>query len=205
MYYLVHNSPSTFYFSHPFFASRMPPPLSPTTLGFPLSPVGKSVHIELFLDLVCPYSSKMFKTVYDSVLAAYGERVSFVIHQVPQPWHPGGIYMHEVALAVRMTSPKAYPAVLRALVAAYDSGVCTDEHMWHKTRAEMYAELVAIAVGAGGDGDAAAALLVNNGHGVGCTQELKWAIKLHRTRGVHVTPTVFVNGLEVPASERPPA
>ena len=29
------------------------------------------------------------------------------------------------------------------------------------------------------------------------TQHLKWATKFHRQRGVHVTPTVFVNGLEV--------
>lgn len=29
------------------------------------------------------------------------------------------------------------------------------------------------------------------------TQHLKWATKFHRVRGVHVTPTVFVNGLEV--------
>ena len=28
------------------------------------------------------------------------------------------------------------------------------------------------------------------------TQALKWATKLHRVRGVHVTPTVHVNGLE---------
>ena len=41
-------------------------------------------------------------------------------------------------------------------------------------------------------------------HGSSCvltnrqvTQHLKWAVKFHRVRGVHVTPTVFVNGLEV--------
>eukprot|EP00435_Cladocopium_sp_Y103_P032240 s1318_g8.t1 len=36
--------------------------------------------------------------------------------------------------------------------------------------------------------------LGNAGNAV--TQHLKWAIKFHRVRGVHVTPTVFVNGLE---------
>jgi hypothetical protein len=28
------------------------------------------------------------------------------------------------------------------------------------------------------------------------TQLLKWAVKYHRTRGVHTTPTVFINGTE---------
>lgn len=36
--------------------------------------------------------------------------------------------------------------------------------------------------------------LGNAGNAV--TQRLKWATKLHRARGVHVTPTVHVNGLE---------
>ena len=34
----------------------------------------------------------------------------------------------------------------------------------------------------------------NGGNGV--TQRVKWAVKNHRARGVHVTPTVFVNGVE---------
>lgn len=28
------------------------------------------------------------------------------------------------------------------------------------------------------------------------TQMVKWSTRYHRTRGVHVTPTVFVNGQE---------
>ena len=30
------------------------------------------------------------------------------------------------------------------------------------------------------------------------TQELKWSTRYHRVRSVHVTPTVFLNGLETP-------
>ena len=45
----------------------MPPPLNPVAAGHPLSPPGKPVVIELFLDLICPFSSKMYKTVYDEV------------------------------------------------------------------------------------------------------------------------------------------
>jgi len=30
------------------------------------------------------------------------------------------------------------------------------------------------------------------------SQEFKWSVKYHRARSVHVTPTVFLNGLEAP-------
>jgi hypothetical protein len=52
----------------------------------------------------------------------------------------------------------------------------------------------------GVDKDAVKALLMPTGtggnEGNAMTQEIKWASKFHRTRGVHVTPTVFVNGIE---------
>ena len=116
----------------------MPPPLNPIAAGHPLSPPGKPVVIELFLDLICPFSSKMYKTVYDEVLPAFGQQVSFVIHQVPQPWHPQGTYVHEVALAVKQVQPALYPAVCRALCAAYDSGKFTDADTWNKSRAQVF-------------------------------------------------------------------
>jgi hypothetical protein len=34
--------------------------------------------------------------------------------------------------------------------------------------------------------------------GNAATLDLKWATKYHRVRGVHVTPTVFLNGIEAP-------
>jgi len=84
---------------------------------------------------------------------------------------------------------------------------------WNKegrgsTRAEIYDELLSIigdhAALQAVDADAVAALLkqpegggsIRGNGGNGMTQEIKWACKFHRTRGVHVTPTVHVNGLE---------
>jgi len=68
----------------------------------------------------------------------FGQQISFVIHQVPQPWHPQGTYVHEVALAVKQVQPDLYPAVCRALFAAYDSGKFTDADTWHKSRAQAF-------------------------------------------------------------------
>merc|ERR1719393_478314 len=115
----------------------MPPPLNPVAAGHPLSPPGKPVVIELFLDLICPFSSKMYKTVYDEVLPVFGQQISFVIHQVPQPWHPQGTYVHEVALAVQQVEPQLY--------AAYDAGKFTDEDTWYKSRAGVYEEILDVA------------------------------------------------------------
>jgi len=174
----------------------MPPPLNPTAAGYPLSEPGKPVVIELFLDLICPFSSKMYKVVHDEVLGAFGEQVSFVVHQVPQPWHPQGSYVHEVALAVKQVEPQLYPAVCRALYAAYDAGKFTDEDTWSKSRADIYEDLLDVVAGAGVERSLYPAMLSNTGSGTPMTQALKWAVKYHRTRSVHITPTVFVNGLE---------
>ena len=60
----------------------------------------------------------------------------------------------------------------------------------------MYSELLDIAASAGADRSRYPSLLVDIGCGTPMTQPLKWAVKYHRARSVHVTPTVYVNGLE---------
>ena len=50
-------------------------------------------------------------------------------------------------------------------------------------------------VGTGGFISPEAPLDLGNA-GTGVTQAIKWAVKYHRCRGIHVTPTVLVNGLE---------
>ena len=179
----------------------MPPPLPPSHCGTPLSPKGKDIVVELFLDLVCPFSSKMYKVVFDEVLGSYGDKVSFVVHQVIQPWHPQGTYVHEAALAVRdACGADAYAKFVRASYGAYDDGKWKDDDSFDKTRGQIYAELCALAATIEGvDAEAVAAALKLTGPGnagTGVTQAIKWAVKYHRCRGIHVTPTVLVNGLE---------
>ena len=45
--------------------------------GFALSPAGSPITIELFLDLICPFSCRMYKTVYEGVLPKFGAQVCF--------------------------------------------------------------------------------------------------------------------------------
>lgn len=66
--------------------------LAPKFAGqkFTASSTSETLHtVELFLDYVCPYSAKMFNTVYDSVFPAVKEKnlkVQFLFRQQIQPW-----------------------------------------------------------------------------------------------------------------------
>ena len=189
--------------------ARMGPPLPPTQAGGAIVSAGgrTQVQIELFLDLVCPFSGKMWAVVQQA-LPRFDPRVTVVLHQVVQPWHPQGTMVHEAALAVKRVAPEAYADYVSAVVTAFAAGRFTDEAAWGSTRAEIYDELLSIigdhAALQAVDADAVAALLkqpegggsIRGNGGNGMTQEIKWACKFHRTRGVHVTPTVHVNGLE---------
>jgi protein-disulfide isomerase len=102
----------------------MGPRLFPTQAGFALSAAARApIQVELFLDLVCPFSRKMFKTVHSEVIPSLkDDSISFVLQQVPQPWHPQGTYVHEAALAVKEVSPSLYPAFVDAVYDAFDAG-----------------------------------------------------------------------------------
>ena len=187
-------------------ACEMGPPLCPSQAGFALCAASARtpIQIELFLDLICPFSCKMFNTVYNDVLPKIDQsKVSFVVQQVPQPWHPQGTYVHEAALAVKATAPTAYPTYVKAVYDSFSAGFFKDDTTIDKTRNQIYADLLALLsttdVLRGVDADAVKAQLALTGEGnagTAMTQHIKWACKYHRCRGVHVTPTVHVNGLE---------
>jgi hypothetical protein len=121
---------------------------------------------------------------------------SFVIHQVVQPWHPQGTYVHEAALAVKLIAPEAYLPFISKVYAAHEKGQFKDNTVWNKSRQQIYDELVAIAESCGVKGIDQKLKMKETGECNEMTQHIKWAVKYHRCRGVHVTPTVHVNGLE---------
>ena len=181
-------------------AVHLGPPLPPRTTGATFGNAAAPIRVELFLDLICPFSRKMWGAVIESGVPQAMDQVCFIVNQVPQPWHPQGTYVHEAALAVKEVAPHLYGPYVTALFAAFDAGRFTDQDTWHKSRQMIYDELADIATTVGVDRSALYAMLVMGSEGGnagnGMTQAIKWCAKYHRTRGVHVTPTVHVNGLE---------
>lgn len=123
----------------------MPPPLPPTAVGHCLSNAAAPIRIELFLDLICPFSCKMWRAV-SAILPQIGDKFCFVMHQVPQPWHPQGTCVHEAALAVKQVAPTAYAAYVSAIYDAFDGAdkKFTDSDTQDKTRKQIFQDLYAL-------------------------------------------------------------
>lgn len=68
--------------------------------------------LELYLDYVCPFSAKMFNTVYTSVLPLikqkYASKVQILFRQQIQPWHPSSTLVHEAGVAVLKLKPEKF-------------------------------------------------------------------------------------------------
>lgn len=74
---------------------------------------GPTLHtLELYLDYVCPFSAKMFNTVYTSVFPLikknYATKVQILFRQQIQPWHPSSTLVHEAGVAVLKLQPAKF-------------------------------------------------------------------------------------------------
>lgn len=169
------------------------------------------VEVELFSDFSCPFSGKLWTTVATGGAASVMARfptVKFVLRQVPQPWHLQSMLVHEAVLAARRVASDARDPRFKAFLDAVfaHQADLTDVVVWDWSRAQIQAPLIALAAAAGLDGiakhlainaDDVAKGMKNPGSYV--TPEFKACVRYHRVRSVHVTPTVFVNGIEATA------
>ncbi|KAI9842368.1 MAG: hypothetical protein M1837_007288 [Sclerophora amabilis] len=162
--------------------------------------------LELYLDYVCPFSKKMFHTLYHDVFPIvekkYGPKVQFIFRQHIQPWHPSSTLTHEAGVAVLKIQPEKFYAFSAAL---YDKQTeFFDVNIVNEPRNKSYERLAKLAAGVGidekellkylwVDDKPAADGSLNIGNGV--TNELKLLVKANRLTGVHVTPTVLFNGI----------
>ena len=92
---------------------------------------------------------------------------------------------------------------VKAVYSAFDAGKFQDDDTVDKSRKQIYGDLIGLL----GTSETLKTVdpsevfkrleLTGPGNaGNAMTQHIKWACKYHRGRGVHVTPTVHVNGLE---------
>ncbi|KAF2682708.1 hypothetical protein K458DRAFT_419551 [Lentithecium fluviatile CBS 122367] len=168
----------------------------------------KAVHtLELYLDYVCPFSAKMFKTVYttplrDTLLEKYGDRVVTIFRQQIQPWHPSSTLVHEAGFAVLKVRPEKFYEFSAALFDQQKDFF--DVNVVNETRNATYKRLAKIAGSVGVDEDNVYELLhisdkpgedgsLNTGNRV--TNDVKVQVKTNRLVGVHVTPTVVFDGV----------
>ncbi|GAA5845539.1 hypothetical protein JCM3766R1_000776 [Sporobolomyces carnicolor] len=177
-----------------------------------------SHSLELFLDLVCPFSKKQLNGL-KPVIALINRNedvrnhLNIVIAQVPQPWHASSTLVHEAALGVSKTLVEGgksfsdqdvvdnFQKYFFALMDKQEEYF--DEPTANESPAATRARLADLAV-ATIPGLDRSALLKNISTGKGnsgsaATDLLKLQVKYHRFRAVHVTPTVFLDGLPEPS------
>ncbi|RVX67035.1 hypothetical protein B0A52_09249 [Exophiala mesophila] len=165
--------------------------------------------IEIYLDYVCPFSAKIFKTFYTKVRPLIEEKytnpgVRVIFRQQIQPWHPSSTLTHEAGAAVLRTSPQSFWAFSEKLFEAQKDYF--DVNVVNETRNDTYKRLAKLAGSVEGvDEKTIYDLLVvpdkpaadgslNIGNKV--TDDVKFQVKANRVTGVHVTPTVLFNGVE---------
>ncbi|KAK4987259.1 hypothetical protein LTR50_004771 [Elasticomyces elasticus] len=183
----------------------IPPKFAGQKLAAGVSP--KAIHtLELYLDYVCPFSKKMFDTVFSSVYpiieTKYAQKVQIIFRQQIQPWHPSSTLVHEAGAAVLKTSPDKFWEFSSAL---FDKQTdFFDVNVVNEGRNATYKRLAKLAGGVGVDESKVLKLLeipdkpgddgsLNSGNGV--TDDIKQMVKANRLVGVHVTPTVLFNGI----------
>ncbi|KAL4889147.1 hypothetical protein BDV59DRAFT_195962 [Aspergillus ambiguus] len=161
----------------------------------------------LDLDYVCPFSAKMFKTFYTSVKPVvanqYQSKLQVIFRQQIQPWHPSSTLTHEAGAAVLKIAPEKFWDFSAVL---FDNQKdFFDVNVVNETRNRTYERLAKLAGRVGVDEHAVLQMLtvsdkpsadgqLNMGNQV--TNDIKLMVKANRVIGVHVSPTVFFNGIE---------
>ncbi|KAL2005011.1 hypothetical protein VTN00DRAFT_2861 [Thermoascus crustaceus] len=167
----------------------------------------KQHTLELYLDYVCPFSAKLFNTVYNSVrpiiAEKYQSKLQVIFRQHIQPWHPSSTLTHEAGAAVLKLAPNKFWDFSAALFKQQTNFF--DVNTVNETRNKTYERLAKIAGSVGVDENQVLKLLIvsdkpgedgslNSGNSV--TDDIKLMTKANRVVGVHVSPTVFFNGVE---------
>eukprot|EP00392_Amoebophrya_sp_AT5.2_P001528 g1530.t1 len=196
----------------------MPPKIPPAPLGFSAEfAAGRypKLKIELFQDLCCPFSAMMMKTLREQVMptlrekaktnpARYENTVEFLFQPVSQAWHMQSSVMHETAFAVTFELGKAKYWDFASAVLEKRYELFCDHQTCHMTRRELHKLILSLGVGKQVLTEEEAERVDKNWlkkfeeeQGPGLVYDAMMAMcKMHRKRGVHVTPTVFMNDVE---------
>ncbi|KAL2129452.1 hypothetical protein VTI74DRAFT_7792 [Chaetomium olivicolor] len=167
--------------------------------------------LEFYLDYVCPFSAKIFKTLTNTLIPHIlanpnlSSRLQLIIRQQIQPWHPSSTLVHEAALAVnRLANGDPYKFLAFSEALFLDQRAYFDEALVDEPRNETYKRLAKLAAESAGldEGQVYKLLEVKKADGQEVknagnevTNDVKMIVKMARLTGVHVTPTVLFNGV----------
>ncbi|PIA12851.1 hypothetical protein COEREDRAFT_12101 [Coemansia reversa NRRL 1564] len=160
--------------------------------------------LEVFLDFTCPFSAKLWKTLYTQVIPhirCMNLAVSIIFRHQVQPWHPNSTLLHEASLAVEKINPQGFVGFSNAL---FDKQAeYFDEATVNLTRTDIYRKLAELALSVNAIDDRQTLLQLldiqasdkpqNLGNAV--SGDLKYHIKLARAQSIHVSPTVVFDGI----------
>jgi protein-disulfide isomerase len=164
--------------------------------------------LELYLDYVCPFSSKLFKTFYTSVYPLIQQKytspgVRVIFRQQIQPWHPSSTLTHEAGAAVLKVAPEKFWTFSEVLFEKQKEYF--DVNVVHESRNETYKRLAKLAGSVEGIDESKILKLLEVGDKPGeggalnigneVTNDVKLMVKANRVTGVHVTPTVMWDGV----------
>lgn len=165
--------------------------------------------LELYLDYVCPFSAKQYRTFVSSVAPKIradpklASKLQVIFRQQVQPWHPSSTLVHEAALAVNRLAPGRFWQFSEALFD--DQKSYFDVNVVNETRNETYRRLAKLAAQSAGvqENEVYELLAVSDkasedgslNVGNEITNDLKVVIKMARLVGVHVSPTVIFDGV----------
>lgn len=155
--------------------------------------------IELYLDLVCPFSARLWSTVIveNNLPNKYKSNIEFIFRHQIQPWHIQSTLVHTVIMGVAREQPKRLFDAITSLFKRQRE--LFDEHIEQKSQVEIYEKILSIL-----KEETQIELDLNlfrikqseSNAGNSLTTDVKYHIKYSRKHGVHVSPTVFVDGLE---------
>ncbi|KAI8988656.1 thioredoxin-like protein [Pilobolus umbonatus] len=176
--------------------------LAPQIIGHRLGSAQAQHTIEIYLDYVCPFSAKIYNKIRQQVWPYISEQhpnqFQLIFRQQVQPWHASSTTVHEAALAVEKVDSTKFFAYSDVLFEHQKDFF--DESVEALTRQQVVEKLARLAESVHVSSSQVTQLLKNGtgepkNSGNAVSNELKQCIKLGRQNGIHVSPTVLVDGI----------
>ena len=154
----------------------------------PKNPVGftkgKGIKVELFMDFLCPFSKKAFKTLQKI------DQIQLTLIPYLQPWHPTTFYVLSAAVTVYQIS--GIDTFFKFADILFDhQEEFSDSAVFNKTPKEIYSQLQRISDSIGIQKEEFEKRMISDQ----TTLDIKILQKYGRQNSVHVTPTFAINGI----------